>query len=167
MVDSERSSAVMDREEGTLRQLAAVVLLLLGVQFLTGMVTNLFVTIPSSHPGWKASHYFTGAARGVVWALAHGGPALAAHVTGGLLLLLVSVAILVIAARVRRRPWVWASLLGWIGVTGAGFNGASFVNYGHDFSSLLMSLAFILAVVSYASALYLSLAWRGANTCGG
>lgn len=39
---------------------------------------------------------------------------------------------------------------------GAGFNGASFINYGHDFSSLLMSVGFLLALVSYLVGLYLT-----------
>ena len=36
----------------------------------------------------------------------------------------------------------------------AGFNGASFLNYGHDFSSFLMALGFVLALCAYAIGLY-------------
>jgi hypothetical protein len=40
-------------------------------------------------------------------------------------------------------------VLGFIGILAAGFNGASFLNYGQDFSSLLMAVGFLLAAISY------------------
>jgi hypothetical protein len=33
---------------------------------------------------------------------------------------------------------------------GAGFNGGSFLNYNEDFSSMLMSVGFILAMLTYS-----------------
>jgi hypothetical protein len=48
--------------------------------------------------------------------------------------------------------------LGWLigqGPGWAGFNGASFVNYGHDISSLIMSVLWALAVACYLTGLYL------------
>jgi hypothetical protein len=48
------------------------------------------------------------------------------------------------------------TVLGWIGVFAAGFNGASFLNYGHDFSSLLMTIGFLLALISYALGIYVT-----------
>lgn len=49
----------------------------------------------------------------------------------------------------RRRAWMIISVLGFIGIGFAGFNGASFLNYGENVSSLLMSIGFLLAAVSY------------------
>jgi len=40
--------------------------------------------------------------------------------------------------------------LGFIGVLGAGFNGGSFLNYNENFSSMLMSVGFIMAMVTYS-----------------
>ncbi|HLW00306.1 MAG TPA: hypothetical protein VKT82_16695 [Ktedonobacterales bacterium] len=55
------------------------------------------------------------------------------------------------AAVVKPTVFVSASSVGTYG-----FNAASFINYGHDFSSLLMSLGFLLALVSYLFGLYLT-----------
>lgn len=38
--------------------------------------------------------------------------------------------------------------------SGERFNGASFLNYGEDFSSLIMSLAFLVALTAYALGTY-------------
>jgi hypothetical protein len=40
--------------------------------------------------------------------------------------------------------------IGFIGVLGAGFNGGSFLNYNQDFSSMLMAVGFILAMLTYS-----------------
>lgn len=137
-----------------LRPLAATTLLLLAIQFLAGMVVNLFVVLPARHPGTNAPEYFSGVARGVWWALGNGGWELQSHVVIGLLLALASLALIVSSIALRRRSWITVSILGFVGIFAAGFNGASFMNYGHDFSSLLMSIGFLLAVISYALGLY-------------
>jgi len=130
-------------------------LALLAVQFLFGMLTNPFVDIPKVHPGAQASDYFAGVLRGEVWALASSRPFLVAHVATGVFLELLAVALLLVAALSRRRLWIWSAALGWLGVTGAGFNGASFINYGHDFSSMIMAASFLLAAIAYDLALHL------------
>jgi hypothetical protein len=132
-----------------LHLIAGITLLLLAAQFLVGMVVNLYVQIPSVHSGAGASNYFLGVAQGVVWALGQGTWALVVHVALGLLLVLASFLLIGLAVAARKRAWIILSLIGWIGVVGAGFNGASFLNYGHDFSSLLMSVGFLLATISY------------------
>jgi hypothetical protein len=134
---------------GILRPIAGITLLLLAAQFLIGMVVNLYVQIPSVHSGANAPDYFVGVVQGVVWALGHGTWALVIHVVLGLLLVLASFLLIGFSIAARRRGWIILSVLGWIGVMGAGFNGASFLNYGHDFSSLLMSIGFLLATISY------------------
>jgi hypothetical protein len=131
------------------RPLMAVALVSLALQFLAGMVVNLYVRLPASHPGTAAPDYFIGVAQGDVWALAHSALALRAHVVLGLLLFLASLALIGLAIAARRRAWIVASVFGTIGIMAAGFNGASFLNYGHDFSSLLMSLGFAVAMFAY------------------
>jgi hypothetical protein len=74
----------------------------------------------------------------------------------GLLLFLASLSLIGLAIAAHNRAWIITSLLGFIGIVGAGFNGASFMNYGHDFSSLLMSIGFLLAVISYAVGFYVT-----------
>ncbi|HJT57332.1 MAG TPA: hypothetical protein VJ761_12605 [Ktedonobacteraceae bacterium] len=139
-----------------LRTVAAITLLLLAIQFLIGMIDNLFVQVPAVHPGANAPEYFSGVAQGVAWALIHSVPALLLHVVVGILLAIAAFILLGLAIASRKRAWVVTTILGWIGVIGAGFNGASFLNYGQDFSSLLMSIGFLLAAVSYAIGFYIT-----------
>ena len=131
------------------RLLLAAILALLGLQFLLGMLANLFVTVPAVHPGANASEYFSGVAQGVIWALGNGVAALRLHVIVGLLLFLAAIWLLVLAIAERRRGHIVVAAVGLVGIMAAGFNGASFMNYSHDFSSLLMSLGFLLATAAY------------------
>jgi hypothetical protein len=139
-----------------LRRLTVVTLALLAVQYLFGMTVNLFVTIPASHPGSNADNYFSGVAQGVAWAIAHGAGFLQLHATFGLLLVAAAIALLVLAIRSRRRAWIVATSIALLTILGAGFNGASFLNYNHDFSSMIMASLFLIAVCAYAIALYVT-----------
>jgi hypothetical protein len=132
-----------------LRTITAIILVLLAIEFLIGMVVNLFVQVPSVHPGANAPEYFSGVVQGVVWALLHAPLWLLIHAIVGLVLFLVSLILIGFAIAARRRAWIIVSVLGFIGIMAAGFNGASFMNYGQNFSSLLMSVGFLLAAVFY------------------
>jgi hypothetical protein len=129
--------------------LNATMLILLAVQFLLGMLVNLFVQIPASHPGTSADNYFVGVVQGVIWALGNATLYLLLHVIIGLLLFLGSIVLLILSIVVRRHAWILVSVFGLLGIMAAGFNGASFMNYGHDFSSLLMSIGFLLTAIPY------------------
>lgn len=139
-----------------IRMITASVLLLLSIEYLIGMVVNLYVQIPSIHPGAGAAEFFSGVVQGVAWGLVQGPWALVIHVILGLLLGLASFILIGLAIASRHRIWIISSLLGWTGIVGAGFNGASFLNYGHDFSSLLMSIGFLLAAISYSVGFFYS-----------
>ena len=79
------------------------------------------------------------------------------HAIVGLLLFLTSLILIGFAIASRRRAWIIVSVIGLLGIMAAGFNGASFINYGgHNFSSLLMSIGFLLAAVAYTIGLSLS-----------
>ena len=139
-----------------LRALTAIILLLLAAQFLVGMLVNLYVQVPSVHPGTNAPEYFSGVVQGVAWALLHAPLWLQLHTILGLLLFIASIVLIVFAIAARRRAWIILSIIGLFGIMAGGFNGASFMNYGHDFSSLLMSLGFLLATIPYVIGLSLS-----------
>jgi hypothetical protein len=136
------------------RTTSLIALLMLVGQFLLGMWVNLFVTPPSKHPGVNAGNYFVGVVQVERWALLHSEAVLRAHVILGVLLGLGALGTLVQATRTHRRALVVWSVVGALAVLAAGFNGASFLNYGHDFSSMIMAAGFALAVVAYAAALY-------------
>lgn len=120
---------------------------LLTAQFLLGMALNLFVTLPRSHPGANPSEYFSGSFQSVVWALGSGIWLLLAHVIVALLILANAIGLLSQAVRERRRSAIILAAAGVLGVVFAGFNGASFLDFNYDFSSMLMSAGFALALI--------------------
>ena len=129
---------------------------LLIVQFFLGMITNLYVTIPDKHPGTGTNDFFAGAPHAVWWAISSGSGWLAAHVALGLALAVASIAFIVAAARSRDRLWIWLSVAGALLLIGAGFNGASFLVFGHDFSSLIMAGLFALSLGAYIAGIYVA-----------
>ena len=133
--------------------LTAIVLVL--VQSGIGMDVNLFVAIPTQHPGARPSSYFSGSVRSVAWAVAHGAPALVIHAALGLALALLVIGVAVYALRLGHRPiGAWSVLAGLL-VIGAGFNGASFLDFNNNISSLIMALLAFSAVACYSAAIYL------------
>ncbi len=130
-------------------------LVMLIAQFLLGMAVNLFVKIPDQHPGANPPEYFSGVAQSVTWAILHDNVLLAIHAGFGFVLVVAAIGTLVEAIGSRRRGLVVSAVFGFIGVLGAGFNGGSFLNYHQDFSSMLMSTGFAIAVVSYSAGLYI------------
>jgi hypothetical protein len=138
------------------RPLTGLLSLVLALQFTIGMVVNFWVKLPDAHPGTNAANYFVGVAQGDTWALFTSDWALKLHVLIGLLVFLAAILLLVAAIARRERLWIWVASLGLVGIIAAGFNGASYLNYGHDFSSLLMSIGFVLALCSYMVGLYFS-----------
>jgi hypothetical protein len=123
------------------------------IQFLIGMLVNLFVTIPDSHPGSQPSEYFSGSFESVTWAISSGPVLLVAHVILGLLLGLGSLALIVRVRSLRRRRLTIAAVLGFLFIVGAGFNGASFLDFNADYSSMIMATLFAAALLSYVAVL--------------
>ena len=142
--------------QSRLRALTAIILVLLAAQFLVGMLVNLYVQVPAVHPGANAPEYFSGVVLGVAWALLHAPLWLQLHAIVGLLLFIASLLLIGFAIAARRRAWIIISIIGLFGIMAGGFNGASFMNYGHDLSSLLMSLGFLLSAIPYVIGLSLS-----------
>ncbi len=133
--------------------LGATVLVL--VQAGIGMGVNLYVTVPSHHPGAHPSDYLSGSFHSVVWAISHGALALAVHAALGLALALMVIGVAVRAVRLRQGMVTALSVLGGLLVIGAGFNGASFLDFNNDVSSLIMALLAFGAVACYAIVLFL------------
>jgi hypothetical protein len=163
-MDSNPDSGGLRRLHGDeIRRRAAVRLrrMLLGatglvlVQAGIGMYVNLYVAIPTQHPGARPKSYFGGSARSVAWAVAHGAPTLVIHAVLGLALAVLVIGVAVCAVRRGSRPvGAWSVLAGLL-VIGAGFNGASFLDFNQNISSLIMALLALGAVACYSAALYL------------
>ena len=125
-------------------------MLLVLTQAAIGMVVNLYVTIPKHHPGAQPSEYFGGSFHSVIWAIGHGAAALALHTALGLALVLTVIASATEAIRSGDRSAAVWSILAALLVLGAGFNGASFIDFNDNANSLIMALLGLAAVASYA-----------------
>jgi hypothetical protein len=134
--------------------LGAIVLVL--AQAGIGMAVNLYVTVPPGHPGARPGDYFSGSLDSVVWAIGHGAAPLAIHAALGLALVVVVIGAAVHGLRSGRRAAGAWTVLGGLLVIGAGFNGASFLDFGDDISSLIMALLAFGAIACYATALFLA-----------
>jgi hypothetical protein len=127
--------------------------LLLLLQMAIGMAVNLYVTVPGSHPGSRPGDYLTGSARSVAWAIGNGAAALAVHAALGLALVAAALTVTAMAfAHHARATAAWTLLAAGL-IVGAGFNGASFLDFGRNYSSLLMALLAIGALGCYLIAL--------------
>jgi len=138
------------------RSLAFGLLLLLGLQFILGIVTNLYATIPATHPGSGASNFFVGLVQGLGWSLSDGAWALQLHVLVGLGVILLGITLVYVAYATHERIWMICASIGGVAMLSAGFSGAVFVNDGQGLSSLLMSVWFLVALISFVVGLYLT-----------
>jgi len=140
----------------TLRRITLAAALLVTVQTAVGMLVNLYVSVPTKHPGAHPGSYLGGSLRSVAWAVGHGPVALAVHATLGLALVAVAVWVAVRAVWRGPRRVALAAMLGALFSIGAGFNGASFLDFNNMISSLIMGLLALCALSSYLIGIYLS-----------
>jgi hypothetical protein len=128
--------------------------LLLLAQYLLGMVVNIYVVLPSHHPGTRAGNYFSGVASGIGWLIPDGPAWAGAHAAFGLALVVAAYAAIALARGQRSRVYLVTAILGALAITGAAFNGASFLNYGQAFSSMIMAGLWALALGCYLTGLF-------------
>jgi hypothetical protein len=139
----------------TLRRMTLAAALLVTLQTAAGMLVNLYVTVPTSHPGAHPGNYLGGSLRSVAWAVGHGPVALAVHATLGLALVAITLWVALAAVRFGPRRVALAAMLGALFSIGAGFNGASFLDFNNAISSLIMALLALCALSSYLMGIYL------------
>jgi hypothetical protein len=142
------------RGAAALRRMTLGIAVLVIAQMSIGMIVNLYLTVPVHHPGAQPANYFTGSLRSIAWAIGHGAPALAIHAALGLAVGAIAIWVAIRAVRLRSGWVASASVLAAGLVIGAGFNGASFVDFNHNVSSLLMALLALGALSCYLVALY-------------
>jgi hypothetical protein len=134
--------------------LAAAVLVV--VQIAVGMVVNLYVTVPDHHPGAHSANYFSGSFHSVAWAIGSGAISLAVHGALGLAVILFAITVAVRAIMLRTGRVAVSAVLAALLAIGAGFNGASFLDFGgQNISSLIMALLALGALCCYLLAVYM------------
>jgi hypothetical protein len=109
------------------------VVVMLIIQFILGMIYNLYGKVPTSA---KPIGLFSS-------------PSIALHVIVGILLGLAAIAQLVRAIRTRHGLSIWMSALGLLFIIAAGFAGLGFSGSGASGASLGMSLGFAAALACY------------------
>jgi hypothetical protein len=125
---------------------------MLGIQFVLGMILNLFVTLPTNHPGTSGT-FLARSWHNIVWSLSNGGGiALLLHVLVAIGLLVGSLLLVARSYRAHSAPWELASSIGFIGVVVALTNGLAFVGYNQDASSFVMAMGFMTAATAYSVA---------------
>jgi hypothetical protein len=132
---SSRRAAGPDRatQLARLRRSSLGVVAMLILQFILGIIYNLYGTAPTST---KSIGLFSS-------------PDLALHVVLGILLFIAAVGQLVRAIIVRHPLSIWLSSIGLVTIAGAGFAGLGFTGSGASGASLGMSLAFAVALACY------------------
>ncbi len=109
------------------------VLVMLIIEFILGMIYNLYGTAPTST---KSIGLFSS-------------PDLALHVVLGILLFIAAVGQLIRTIGARHALSIWLSAIGLLSIVGAGFAGLGFTGSGANGASLGMSLAFAVALTCY------------------
>ena len=119
-------------------------LALLLLQFVLGMLTNLFVSFPETNDGYKQ------------WDYARSHILVIAHIALGMLLLIGTIVLFVRAVRARDRNWKIASGLGLGSVILAIMSGSEFISSQNDALSFAMAMFFVVALVSLGWGVYKS-----------
>jgi len=103
------------------------------LEFILGIVYNLYGTAPTST---KSIGLFSS-------------PVLALHVVLAILLVVAAVMQLIRAVGARHRLTIWMSAIGLLGILAAGFAGLAFTGNGAAGASLGMALAFAVSLAAY------------------
>ena len=111
--------------------LGTVIMLI--IQFILGIIYNLYGTAPTAH---KSIGLFSS-------------PVLALHVILGILLIIAAIGQLIRAIGTRHRLATWMSGLGLLGILAAFFVGVGFAGNGSAGASLGMALAFAVSLAAY------------------
>lgn len=133
-----------EKEKNSLKTQAVVMILLLVVQYLLGMATNLFVQFPESKSSAK------------LWEFAWSQFPLSAHIILGFLLLAGAIVFVIRSALAKNKTWIIVSVIGLLSIFTAGFAGATFIPTQSGIYSYFMALSFIVALLSYSWGIYSS-----------
>ena len=119
------------------RNIGIILIGLLGIEYILGMINNLYVHFPET--GMDVQ----------MWEFAWKQLSVVSHIILGIFLLLAGLFIFILAIRTVNRIKIIVSGIGFIAIFVAGFSGAMFIPTQKDIYSLSMSIAFLVALLSY------------------
>lgn len=114
------------------------------VEYLLGMFSNLYVQFPDTNNPSQ------------LWQYAWTQDSEASHIVLGMLLFLGTLALLVRALFYKDRTWTIAAGIGLAGILVAMYGGVNFIPTQNDPYSLIMSIAFIVALLALVWGYYSS-----------
>lgn len=124
-----------------------IVIVLLAVEIVLGIATNLFAKLPANDKGLSLFAGF-GAAIG------SGPVSLALHAIVGSLLVLAAISVIIRAVGSRNALQVVLAIVGLVVLVGAWMSGSGFIGNQTDGASFGMSLSTGIALLGYATALF-------------
>jgi len=130
------------KTQAGLRTFAVLMIGFLIVQYVLGMVTNLWVEFPQTDQVNQ------------LWDAARSQLPSAAHIVLGVLLLVGAIIFVIRAAAKHQRDWVVSSAVGLVGILVAAVGGATYVSSQSDTWSMVMALGFIASLVAYGWGVY-------------
>ena len=125
-------------KQNGLRTLSMVMIGLLAIQFVLGMVTNLYVQFPDTTQADQ------------LWAAVRSQVPSFSHIVLGILLLVAAVIFMIRAANKNNPGWVASGVAGLVGILAALYGGVTFTTTQADAYSLVMAIGFIVAVLAYS-----------------
>lgn len=130
--------------KNSLRFQAVGVIVALTLQFILGMVANLFVRFPENGSPQQ------------FWKFAWSQLPVAVHIIIGFALLLGSLTLVIRSFIKKDSIWKIVSTIGFLSILIAVYGGVSFIPSQKDTFSFLMALGFIAAFLSYVIGIYLT-----------
>lgn len=127
-----------------LRKQALGIASILTIQYILGMITNLFVKFPEN------KH------EGAAWKFAWSQLPLSLHIIIGLMLFFGALTLLIRAIIVKDKIWIISSSIAFIAILIAIIGGTIFVTKQTDLYSFLMAVSFIVALLAYFYGIYAS-----------
>ncbi|MFZ1041860.1 MAG: hypothetical protein WCA79_21725 [Anaerolineales bacterium] len=130
------------KTQNGLRTHAIFMIGVLVIQYILGMIANMFVQFPDTTD------------LGQLWEFARSQFTTGAHIVIGTLLLLGAIIFVIRTARAKIGGWIASSVVGLIAIVAAFYGGVTFVSSQVDAYSLVMALATIVAFLAYGWGLY-------------
>lgn len=128
------------------QKISVIILAILLLQFILGIYTNLYISIPSRSNGVSfAMGQMTGS-------MGSYGPIFMLHMILGPILVIISLITFVLALTYKNKTEIIFLSIGLVSILVAGFAGmVFFMGGGHNIYSLIMALGFIIAFSAYFS----------------
>jgi hypothetical protein len=124
-----------------------IITAMLAIEVALGVYVNLYAKLPTSDKGTSGFAAFAAA-------IASGPVSLALHAIVGTLILLAAISVIIRGIATRRAPQIILAIVGLLAVLAAWGSGTGFVGNQVDAASFAMTIGTVIALLSYATAVF-------------